>query len=196
MPLALNVIRKKILCSAEKSFVIWAEPHSRSSAEQFSWTKRSVITTWRACIWSNSKVILWIFVHKISGLCCIFPVFLYILSWNDSINGCKNYCSGDSCNNFYRSSSSNYSACNPWPWWWNRYVQPLNITFENVILPQKIMKIWLVTWDFCITCDFQNPILTFPHSQYLHCWEIQTSDKKIQMKGDVLLVVQFSHMWQ
>ena len=26
---------KKVLCSAEKSSVIWAEPHSRSSAEQF-----------------------------------------------------------------------------------------------------------------------------------------------------------------
>ena len=33
MPLPLNVIRKKVLCSAEKSSVIWAEPHSRSSAE-------------------------------------------------------------------------------------------------------------------------------------------------------------------
>ena len=33
MPLALNVIQKKVLCSAEKSSVIWAEPYSRSSAE-------------------------------------------------------------------------------------------------------------------------------------------------------------------
>ena len=32
---------KKVLCSAEKSSVIWAEPHSRSSAEQFGRTKRS-----------------------------------------------------------------------------------------------------------------------------------------------------------
>ena len=32
MPLALNVI-KKVLCSAEKSSVIWAEAHSRSSAK-------------------------------------------------------------------------------------------------------------------------------------------------------------------
>ena len=33
MLLALNVIRKKVLCSAKKSSVIWAEPHSKSSAK-------------------------------------------------------------------------------------------------------------------------------------------------------------------
>ena len=33
---------KKVLCSAEKSSVIWAEPHSRSSAKQFGRTERSV----------------------------------------------------------------------------------------------------------------------------------------------------------
>ena len=42
VPLALNVIQKKVLCSAEKSSVIWAEPHSKSSAEQFDRTERSV----------------------------------------------------------------------------------------------------------------------------------------------------------
>ena len=26
----------------------------------------------------------------------------------------------------------------------------------------QVTHIRLVTWDFCITCDFQNPILTFP----------------------------------
>ena len=31
-----------IECNTKKSSVIWAEPHSRSSAEQFGWTKRSV----------------------------------------------------------------------------------------------------------------------------------------------------------
>ena len=41
MPLALNVIPKKVLCSAEKSSVIWAEPHSRSSAKQFCRTEGS-----------------------------------------------------------------------------------------------------------------------------------------------------------
>ena len=40
--MALNVIQKKVLCSAEKSSVIWAEPHSRSSAEQFGRTERLV----------------------------------------------------------------------------------------------------------------------------------------------------------
>ena len=30
---------KKVLCSAEKSSVIWAKPHSRSSAELFGWTE-------------------------------------------------------------------------------------------------------------------------------------------------------------
>ena len=33
---------KKVLCSAEKSSVIWAEPHRRSSAEQFGRTERWV----------------------------------------------------------------------------------------------------------------------------------------------------------
>ena len=33
MPLALNVIQKKVLCSAENSSVIWAEPHIRSLAK-------------------------------------------------------------------------------------------------------------------------------------------------------------------
>ena len=26
----------------------------------------------------------------------------------------------------------------------------------------QVTRLRLVTWDFCITCDFQNPILTFP----------------------------------
>ena len=34
-------MRKKVLCSAEKSFVIWAEPHSRSSTKQSGRTYRS-----------------------------------------------------------------------------------------------------------------------------------------------------------
>ena len=34
--------KKKVLCSAEKSSVIWAESHSRSSAEQFGQTERLV----------------------------------------------------------------------------------------------------------------------------------------------------------
>ena len=42
MPLALNVIQKKVRCSAEKSSVIWAEPHSRSSAKLFGRTELSV----------------------------------------------------------------------------------------------------------------------------------------------------------
>ena len=42
MPLALNVVQKKVLCSAEKSSVIWAEPDGRSSAKQFGRTERSV----------------------------------------------------------------------------------------------------------------------------------------------------------
>ena len=36
------IVKKKVLCSAEKGSVIWAEPNSRSSAEQFCQTKRSV----------------------------------------------------------------------------------------------------------------------------------------------------------
>ena len=34
--------KKKVLCSAEKSSVIWAESHSRCLAEQFGQTERSV----------------------------------------------------------------------------------------------------------------------------------------------------------
>ena len=33
---------KKVLCSAEKSSVIWAKPHTRSLAEQFGQTEHSV----------------------------------------------------------------------------------------------------------------------------------------------------------
>ena len=40
--LALNVTQEKVLCSAEKSSVIWAEPHSRGSAEQFCRSERLV----------------------------------------------------------------------------------------------------------------------------------------------------------
>ena len=45
----LNVIQKKVLCSAEKSSVIWAEPHGKSSAEQFGRTERSVGHYFRIC---------------------------------------------------------------------------------------------------------------------------------------------------
>ena len=45
MPLALKVIQKKVLCSAEKNSVIWAEPHGRSSAKQFGRTKRLSVNT-------------------------------------------------------------------------------------------------------------------------------------------------------
>ena len=42
MPLTLNLFQKKVLCSAEKSSDIWAEPHSRSLAEQFGQSELSV----------------------------------------------------------------------------------------------------------------------------------------------------------
>ena len=35
-------------------------------------------------------------------------------------------------------------------------------------------RLWLVTWDFCITFDFQNPILTFPtHSIFTMLKNVQ-----------------------
>ncbi len=37
-----NIVKKKVLCSAEKCSVVWAIPNSRSSAEQFGRTERSV----------------------------------------------------------------------------------------------------------------------------------------------------------
>ena len=36
------IVKKKVLCSAEKGSVIWAELNSRSSADQFCRTKRLV----------------------------------------------------------------------------------------------------------------------------------------------------------
>ena len=44
--MTLNVMQRKVLCSAEKSSVIWVELHSRSSAEQFGGTERSVYHYW------------------------------------------------------------------------------------------------------------------------------------------------------
>ena len=43
---------KKVLCSAEKSYVIWAKHHSRSSAQQFGQTERLVghLCLSRSCI--------------------------------------------------------------------------------------------------------------------------------------------------
>ena len=38
LPLTLNVIRNLSSVFCRKKFVIWAEPHSRSSAKQFSWS--------------------------------------------------------------------------------------------------------------------------------------------------------------
>ena len=49
----MNVIQKKVLCSAEKSSVIWAEPHSRSLAKQFGQTERSVGHYW--LVWAEIK---------------------------------------------------------------------------------------------------------------------------------------------
>ena len=47
---------KKVLCSAEKSSVIWAEPHSRSSAEQFGRTERSVYHyLWYVHLWYDTR---------------------------------------------------------------------------------------------------------------------------------------------
>jgi hypothetical protein len=34
-----NILKKKVLCSAEKGSVIWAKPNSRISAEQFCQTE-------------------------------------------------------------------------------------------------------------------------------------------------------------
>jgi hypothetical protein len=33
-----NIVKEKVLCSAEKSSVIWAKPNSRSSAEPNVWS--------------------------------------------------------------------------------------------------------------------------------------------------------------
>ena len=43
----VEVAVKKVLCSAEKSSVIWAEPHSRSSAEHSAEPNVRSITTER-----------------------------------------------------------------------------------------------------------------------------------------------------
>ena len=73
-------------------------------------------------IWSNLEMIHWICALNSWFLLRLSLVFVNIFSWNDNINGFKNLRSGDSCNHFYRSTSSNYSTCNPQPWCWNTYV--------------------------------------------------------------------------
>ena len=78
MPLTLNVIQKKVLCSAEKSSVIWAKPHSRSSAEQFCRTERSVDHQ-KDPQGSLPGVFPW---DIIDGLYCTFDLFCVLIISN------------------------------------------------------------------------------------------------------------------
>ena len=70
-------------------------------------------------------------------------VFLYILSWNDSIKWGKNLFCCDSWNYFHWITGYNSFACNPWTWWRTRYVQPLNI-----ILKLKMSYYHRKSWKF------------------------------------------------
>ena len=71
-------------------------------------------------------------------------VFLYILSWNDSIKRDTSLFCCDSCNYFHRITGYNSYACNPWPCHRQpRYVQPLNI-----ILKLKMSYYHRKSWKF------------------------------------------------
>ena len=63
----------------------------------------------------------------------------------------------------------------------------LEITSDTKVLLSHESQTSDLTKDFCFTSDFQNPILTFPHSQHWHCWKLQISDMKLQMKWDIFL---------
>ena len=45
----------------------------------------------------------------------------------------------------------------------------LEITSDTKVLLSHESQTSELTKDFCFTSDFQNPILTFPHSQHYHC---------------------------
>ena len=45
----------------------------------------------------------------------------------------------------------------------------LEITSDTKVLLSHESQTSDLTKDFCFTRDFQNPILTFPHSQHWHC---------------------------
>ena len=45
----------------------------------------------------------------------------------------------------------------------------LEITSDTKVLLGHESQMSDLTKDFCFTRDFQNPILTFPHSQHWHC---------------------------
>ena len=101
--------------------------------------------------------------------------FLNVNLWND-----RNLAeSGTTLKSIFRSS--------PWPmsrkcwpightplknkslrWLAAPYVKISGTLFLNTFnMCCQVTRLRLVTWDFCITCDFQNPILTFPtHSIY------------------------------
>ena len=63
----------------------------------------------------------------------------------------------------------------------------LEITSDTKVLLSHESQTSDLTKDFCFTRDFQNPILTFPHSQHWHCWKLQISDMKLRMKWDIFL---------
>ena len=63
----------------------------------------------------------------------------------------------------------------------------LEITCDTKVLLSHESQTSDLTKDFCFTRDFQNPILTFPHSQHWHCWKLQISNMKKQMKWDIFL---------
>ena len=105
-------------------------------------------TLWRACVWSNLEMVHWICALNSRFLLRFSLVFVYVLFWNDSINGGKNLRCGFSHNYHHPTSGSNIFACNPvGPWWGNRYVvkeefvQPLKI-----ILKLKMSYYHKKTW--------------------------------------------------
>ena len=128
-------------------------------------------------IWSNLEMIHWICALNSWFLLPSAFVFVYALSWNDSIKGCKNHRSGDSRNSFHPITGSNYFACNPRPWWRTRYVQPLNI-----ILKLKMSYYHRKSWKFDSWLEtFVSLVISKTQYSHFHTHSISIVEKYKQV---------------
>ena len=114
------------ICTCPKPFPIMQNRKAMNQQRIISLGKPGlrVIDKWEMhfmkSIWSKLVIIDWICGINSWFLLGFALVFVYVWSW-DAIIGGKNPCSH--CRNYFHCiTSSNYSACNPWPWWTSRYV--------------------------------------------------------------------------
>ena len=108
-------------CTCPKPFPIM---QNRKAMNQHGKPGLRVIDKWEMffmkSIWSKLVIIDWICGINSWFLLGFALVFVYVWSW-DAIIGGKNPCSH--CRNYFHCNTcSDYSACNPWPWWTSRYV--------------------------------------------------------------------------